>query len=76
VERVALVSGANRGIGREVAAQLVALGYRVVVGARDLGKARKQRARSGRTPSPGSSTSPTSRASSGASRGSPTSTAD
>jgi NAD(P)-dependent dehydrogenase (short-subunit alcohol dehydrogenase family) len=38
VERVALVSGANRGIGREVAAQLAALGYHVVVGSRDLKK--------------------------------------
>jgi NAD(P)-dependent dehydrogenase (short-subunit alcohol dehydrogenase family) len=38
VERVALVSGANRGIGREVAAQLAALGYHVVVGSRDLEK--------------------------------------
>jgi NAD(P)-dependent dehydrogenase (short-subunit alcohol dehydrogenase family) len=35
VERVALVSGANRGIGRQVAAELAALGYRVVVGSRD-----------------------------------------
>jgi NAD(P)-dependent dehydrogenase (short-subunit alcohol dehydrogenase family) len=38
VERVALVSGANRGIGRHVAAELAGLGYRVVVGSRDLGK--------------------------------------
>jgi NAD(P)-dependent dehydrogenase (short-subunit alcohol dehydrogenase family) len=37
VERVALVSGANRGIGRQVAAELAGLGYRVVVGSRDLG---------------------------------------
>jgi NAD(P)-dependent dehydrogenase (short-subunit alcohol dehydrogenase family) len=35
VERVALVSGANRGIGRQVAAELATLGYRVVVGSRD-----------------------------------------
>jgi NAD(P)-dependent dehydrogenase (short-subunit alcohol dehydrogenase family) len=38
VERVALVSGANRGIGRQTAAELAGLGYRVVVGSRDLGK--------------------------------------
>jgi NAD(P)-dependent dehydrogenase (short-subunit alcohol dehydrogenase family) len=38
VERVALVSGANRGIGREVARQLVERGYKVVVGSRDLAR--------------------------------------
>jgi NAD(P)-dependent dehydrogenase (short-subunit alcohol dehydrogenase family) len=39
MDRVALVSGANRGIGREIARQLVELGYTVVVGSRDLAKA-------------------------------------
>jgi NAD(P)-dependent dehydrogenase (short-subunit alcohol dehydrogenase family) len=34
--RVALISGGNRGIGREVAAELAAHGYRVVIGSRDL----------------------------------------
>jgi NAD(P)-dependent dehydrogenase (short-subunit alcohol dehydrogenase family) len=38
VERTALISGGNRGIGREVARQLAELGYRVVIGSRDLGK--------------------------------------
>jgi NAD(P)-dependent dehydrogenase (short-subunit alcohol dehydrogenase family) len=38
VERVALVSGGNRGIGREVARQLAAQGYQVVIGSRDLGR--------------------------------------
>jgi NAD(P)-dependent dehydrogenase (short-subunit alcohol dehydrogenase family) len=38
VERVALVSGGNRGIGREVARQLLDKGYTVVVGSRDLSK--------------------------------------
>jgi NAD(P)-dependent dehydrogenase (short-subunit alcohol dehydrogenase family) len=38
MERVALVSGGNRGIGREVARQLAALGYTVVVGSRDLAR--------------------------------------
>jgi NAD(P)-dependent dehydrogenase (short-subunit alcohol dehydrogenase family) len=38
VERVALVSGGNRGIGREVARQLANKGIRVVIGSRDLGK--------------------------------------
>jgi NAD(P)-dependent dehydrogenase (short-subunit alcohol dehydrogenase family) len=35
MERVALVSGGNRGIGREVARRLAAEGYRVVIGSRD-----------------------------------------
>jgi NAD(P)-dependent dehydrogenase (short-subunit alcohol dehydrogenase family) len=41
VERVALVSGGNRGIGREVAKELAELGYRVVIGSRDLAKGEK-----------------------------------
>jgi NAD(P)-dependent dehydrogenase (short-subunit alcohol dehydrogenase family) len=36
---VALVTGANRGIGREVARQLAERGYEVILGARDAGKA-------------------------------------
>src|ERR1017187_9152135 len=35
----ALVTGANRGIGREVARQLSELGYHVLLGARDAEKA-------------------------------------
>jgi NAD(P)-dependent dehydrogenase (short-subunit alcohol dehydrogenase family) len=38
VDRVALVSGANRGIGRQSTAELAGLGYRVVLGSRDLDK--------------------------------------
>lgn len=38
MERVALISGGNRGIGREVAHQLAAQGYRVVIGSRDLAR--------------------------------------
>jgi len=38
VKRVALVSGGNRGIGREVARQLAARDYAVVIGSRDLAK--------------------------------------
>jgi NAD(P)-dependent dehydrogenase (short-subunit alcohol dehydrogenase family) len=34
-ERIVLVTGANRGIGREVARQLARRGFRVVIGARD-----------------------------------------
>jgi NAD(P)-dependent dehydrogenase (short-subunit alcohol dehydrogenase family) len=36
---VALVTGANRGLGREVARQLAVRGYQVLVGGRDGGKA-------------------------------------
>jgi NAD(P)-dependent dehydrogenase (short-subunit alcohol dehydrogenase family) len=36
--KVAVVSGANRGIGREVVRQLAERGYTVVLGARDLAK--------------------------------------
>ncbi|MFC5833005.1 SDR family NAD(P)-dependent oxidoreductase [Nonomuraea insulae] len=39
--RVCVVTGANRGIGREVARQLAAAGDLVVLTARDLGKAQK-----------------------------------
>jgi NAD(P)-dependent dehydrogenase (short-subunit alcohol dehydrogenase family) len=38
MERVALVSGGNRGIGREVARQLAEQDYLVVIGSRDLPK--------------------------------------
>jgi NAD(P)-dependent dehydrogenase (short-subunit alcohol dehydrogenase family) len=38
MKRIALVSGGNRGIGREVAHQLAALDYGVVIGSRDLAK--------------------------------------
>jgi NAD(P)-dependent dehydrogenase (short-subunit alcohol dehydrogenase family) len=38
MERVALISGGNRGIGREVARQLADLEYNVVIGSRDLEK--------------------------------------
>ncbi|MEW9571581.1 SDR family NAD(P)-dependent oxidoreductase [Rhodanobacter sp. Si-c] len=41
VHRVALVSGANRGLGFEVARQLAARGYSVLLGARDLAKGRQ-----------------------------------
>ena len=41
MKRVALVSGGNRGIGREVARQLAALDYAVVIGSRDLAKGEK-----------------------------------
>jgi NAD(P)-dependent dehydrogenase (short-subunit alcohol dehydrogenase family) len=37
-EKIALVTGANRGIGLEVARQLAASGFNVILGARDAGK--------------------------------------
>src|ERR1700709_1904494 len=37
-ERVALVTGANQGIGRQIAKDLAAQGLTVLVGARDLAK--------------------------------------
>ena len=33
---IALVTGGNRGIGREIAAQLAELGHTVVIGARNI----------------------------------------
>lgn len=36
--KIALVTGANRGIGKEIARQLSALGYTIVIGARDAAK--------------------------------------
>jgi NAD(P)-dependent dehydrogenase (short-subunit alcohol dehydrogenase family) len=38
VERVALISGGNRGLGREVARRLAEEGYQVVIGSRDPAK--------------------------------------
>jgi len=40
-EKVALVTGANRGIGREIARQLCQRGYAVFMGSRDLAKGRE-----------------------------------
>jgi NAD(P)-dependent dehydrogenase (short-subunit alcohol dehydrogenase family) len=47
MERVALISGGNRGIGREVARQLADQGYRIVIGSRDLAKGEKAAAELG-----------------------------
>jgi len=47
VQRVALVSGGNRGLGREVARRLAQDGYTVVIGSRDLDKGRAAAAKLG-----------------------------
>jgi len=47
MERVALVSGGNRGLGREVARRLAEDGYAVVIGSRDLNKGRAAAAKLG-----------------------------
>ncbi|SHO64788.1 Short-chain dehydrogenase [Pseudoxanthobacter soli DSM 19599] len=41
VERIALVTGANKGIGLEIARQLAQAGLTVIVGARDLARGRR-----------------------------------
>ena len=40
-EKIALVTGANRGIGREIAGQLALRGFRVFIGARDKDSAER-----------------------------------
>lgn len=40
-ERIALITGANRGIGKEIAQQLAKRGFAVFIGARDLAKGRE-----------------------------------
>jgi NAD(P)-dependent dehydrogenase (short-subunit alcohol dehydrogenase family) len=49
VERVALISGGNRGLGREVARRLAAEGYQVVIGSRNLAKGEEAAGELGRT---------------------------
>ena len=45
ITRVALVTGANRGIGLEVARQLAGRGYTIILGSRDPQKGEKVAAR-------------------------------
>jgi len=54
---VALVTGANKGIGLQIAKDLVAHGFIVLVGARNLEHGETAAKASERTPAPSSSTS-------------------
>ena len=55
---IALITGANKGIGLETARQLGARGVTVLAGARDEARGRRPSARCGRrAPTPGSSRS-------------------
>lgn len=61
-QTIALVTGANKGIGYEIAAGLGALGWSVGIGARDRERGAQAAAAlcaRGWTPSPSRSTSPT-----------------
>ncbi len=42
MEKVAFVSGANRGIGFETSKKLAEMGIKVILGSRDLKKEKKQ----------------------------------
>ena len=55
---VALVTGANKGIGLQIAKDLAAHGFIELVGSRALDEGRKPRRASGRVPMPSRSTSP------------------
>ena len=54
---VALVTGANKGIGLQIAKDLAAHGLTVLVGSRNLSTGRRPRRASERTPAPFRSTS-------------------
>jgi NAD(P)-dependent dehydrogenase (short-subunit alcohol dehydrogenase family) len=55
-DRIALVTGANSGIGFEIARQLLAAGLDVLAGARDAARGAKRPRGSGRAPGPSCST--------------------
>ena len=50
-KRIALVTGANQGVGLQVAKELVANGVTVLVGARNFERGRLRPGRSGQAPS-------------------------
>jgi len=54
--RVALVTGANQGVGLQVAKELAANGHTVLVGSRNFERGELLRGRSDRAPSRSSST--------------------
>jgi NAD(P)-dependent dehydrogenase (short-subunit alcohol dehydrogenase family) len=55
-ERVALVTGANQGVGFQVAKELVAKGVTVLVGSRNFERSEAAAKEIGRAPSPFNST--------------------
>jgi NAD(P)-dependent dehydrogenase (short-subunit alcohol dehydrogenase family) len=55
-KRIALVTGANQGVGLQVAKELTAKGLTVLIGSRNFERARPQPRRSGPAPSRSSST--------------------
>ena len=55
-KRIALITGANQGVGLQVARELAANGVTVLVGSRNLARARPPSGRSARAQQPSRST--------------------